>query len=116
MKRDMDLIRSILQKVESCEDSYGINSPVIEGYSEAQIASHLKMLLDGGLIETKDVSGGFQQEDLYVGINLRWDGQDFLSASRDNFLWKKAKETLVDSGVGFTVQSLLAWLRAQVLM
>jgi len=116
MKRDMDLIREILRAVEASEESYGINSPVIEGYSEAQIAYHLRLLVDGGLIEVKDVAGGFQQEDEYIGINLTWDGQDFLNAARDDSLWKKAKEAVINSGVGFTVQSLLAWLKAQVLM
>ena len=67
------------------------------------------------IIEVKDVSGGFQQEDSYLGINLTWDGQDFLNAARDDRLWAKAKEAVINSGVG-TVQSLLAWLKAQVLM
>jgi hypothetical protein len=116
MKRDMDLIREILRTVEACEDTYGINSPIIEGHSENQIAYHLRLLVDGGLIEAKDVAGGFQQEDEYIGINLTWNGQDFLNAARDDSLWKKAKESIIDSGVGFTVQSLLAWLKAQVLM
>lgn len=116
MKRDMDLIREILREVEACENSYGINSPTIEGYSDSQIAYHLKLLLDGGLIEAKNVAGEFQQEDEYIGINLTWDGQDFLNAARDDSLWKKAKESVINSGVSFTVQSLLAWLKAQVLM
>ncbi|SPD76372.1 conserved hypothetical protein [uncultured Desulfobacterium sp.] len=116
MKRNMDLIREILRAVEACEASYGINSPIIEGYSESQIAYHLRLLVDSGLIEVKDVAGGFQQEDEYIGINLTWNGQDFLNAARDDSLWKKAKESVIDSGVGFTVQSLLAWLKAQVLM
>lgn len=34
MKRDMDLIRAILQKVESCEDPYGLeHMPEIDGYN-----------------------------------------------------------------------------------
>ena len=68
------------------------------------------------LSRCRDVAGEFQEEDEYIGINLTWDGQDFLRSSRDNALWKKAKETIINSGVGFTVQSLLAWLKAQVLM
>ncbi len=114
--RVLDLIREILRAVEACEDSYGINSPPIEGYSEAQIAYHVKLLIDGGLIEAKDVSSGFQQEEEYIGINLTWNGQEFLNVARDDSLWKKAKEAVIDSGVGFTVQSLLTWLKAQVLM
>ena len=49
MKRDIDLIREILRAVEACEDSYGINSPIIEGYSEAQIAYHLRLLVENGI-------------------------------------------------------------------
>jgi hypothetical protein len=116
MKRDMDLIREILRAVEACEDSHGINSPIIEGYNEAQIAYHLRLLVDGGLIEVGSVAGEFQQEDEYIGINLTWGGQEFLNAARDDSLWKKAKEAVINSGVGFTVQSLLTWLKTQALM
>lgn len=116
MKRDMDLIREILRAVEACEDSYGINSPIIKGHTEAQTAYHLSLLVDGGLIEVKNVAEEFQQEDEYIGINLTWDGQDFLNVARDDSLWKKAKEAVINSGVGFTVQSLLAWMKSQVLM
>jgi len=116
MKRDMDLIRTILRLIESCEGSFGISSPTIEGYSESQITHHLRLLLDGGLIEVKNVTHEFQQEDLYDGINLTWDGQEFVNAARDNSLWKKAKEALIDSGVSFTVKSLLAWLKEQALL
>jgi hypothetical protein len=114
MKRDMDLVRAILQVVESCEDSYGINSPVIEGYNEAQIAYHLRLLLDGGLIEVKTTAEECQQEDLYGGINLTWNGQDFLDAAKDDTLWKKAKETVIKPGASFTFDLLLSWLKAQI--
>jgi hypothetical protein len=118
MKRDMDLIRNILRAVESYDDPYGIDSQTIaiEGYSEAQISGHIKMLLDGGLLEAKAESGGFQANDSYAGLNLTWDGQDFVSITKDDSLWKKAKETIVSSGVSFTVQSLLVWMKAQALL
>jgi hypothetical protein len=115
MKRDMDLIRLLLLEIASNNDTYGIDSPVIDGYSEGQIAGHLKMLLDGGLIEVKNVAEEWQQEDLYGGINLTWDGQDFIDAAHPEPLWTKAKETLVTSGIGFTMQSLLVWLKAQAI-
>ena len=51
MKRDMDLIREIRRALESSEESYGISSPEIEGYSTAQVAYHLGLLVDGGLIK-----------------------------------------------------------------
>ena len=39
MKRDMDLIRKILQIVESCESAYGLQEmPEIEGYYSATVS------------------------------------------------------------------------------
>ena len=97
MKRDMDLVRNILRAVELHNDPYGIESQVItvEGYDEAQIAGHIKMLIDGGLLEAKDESGEMGVSyDSYIGLNLTWEGQDFLSAAKDDSLWQKAKETI----------------------
>ncbi len=113
MKRDMDLVRSILREAELCDDSYGINSPAIEGYNEAQIAYHLGLLVDGGFIGVSQISGGFQEEELYVGITLTWKGHDFLDATKDDSLWQKAKDTFLKPGVSFTLDILLVWLKAE---
>jgi DNA-binding transcriptional ArsR family regulator len=116
MKRDMDLIRSILQKVESCEDANGLeHMPEIDGYSKSQISYHMKLLYDAGFIEAQivDEMGPGCVAD-FMWINLTWTGQDFLDAARDDSLWKKAKETIIKPGASFTFDLLLAWLKAQV--
>lgn len=54
MKRDMDLIRAILQKVEFCDDSYHLeHMPEIDGYSRPQISYDVKLLSDASLVEAQ---------------------------------------------------------------
>ena len=115
MKRDMDLIRSILQRVESCEDPHGLeHMPEIDGYSQAQVSYHIKLLHDAGLVEAQIADGFETVYPDFLSINLTWTGQDFLDAAKDDTLWKKAKETVIKPGASFTFDLLLAWLKTQV--
>ena len=115
MKRDMDLIRSILQKVESCEDPHGLeHMPEIDGYSQAQVSYHIKLLHDAGLIEVQTADEFNTAYPDFLSLNLTWTGQDFLDAAKDDTLWEKAKETVIKPGASFTFDLLLAWLKTQV--
>ena len=53
MKRDMDLIRAILLRVEEEYGGISITNLSIEGNSLEEVAVHCKMLEDAGLV-TRD--------------------------------------------------------------
>ncbi len=111
----MDLIRAILQRVESCEDPYGLeHMPEIDDYSMPQISYHMKLLSDAGLIEAQVTDGMGSDCARFMMINLTWVGQDFLDATKDDSLWRKAKETVIKPGASFTFDILLAWLKNQI--
>jgi DNA-binding transcriptional ArsR family regulator len=115
MKRDMDLIRAILQRVESCDDPTGLEQmPEIDGYSRPQVSYHMKLLSDAGLIEVQTIDEMGSECAEFILINLTWLGQDFLDAAKDDTLWNKAKETVIKPGASFTFDILLAWLKNQV--
>jgi hypothetical protein len=111
MKRDMDLIRSILQKVASCDDPYGLeHMPEIEGHSTEQVSYHLKLMYDAGLIEAL-ANDSFTAPYLkFNNINLTWHGQDFLDTAKDDSIWNKAKDKFLKPGVSFTFDLLKAYL------
>lgn len=46
MKRDMELVRKILVKVEDAVDDSIVYNPKIEGYSNDQIAYHCSILYE----------------------------------------------------------------------
>jgi hypothetical protein len=58
MKRDMDLIREILFKIEDAPEATGIGwvDVNIEGRSHEQISYHVVLLAEAGLVEAQDLT------------------------------------------------------------
>ena len=107
----MDLIRTILQKIELCEDPFGLDDmPEIKGCDTSQISYHVKLLCDADLIEADSFEESGMPYTDFINLNLTWAGQDFLDAARDDTLWNKAKVKLINSGTSFTFGLLLEWL------
>jgi hypothetical protein len=109
MKRDMDLVRALLLKLESIPTEPGgvyVLEPEdedvsVEGYRADQIGYHLSLLREIGSIEC---SG--QQPMLGITFGgLTWAGHDYLDAVRDPKVWQQAKEGAEAAG-GFTVDIL----------
>jgi hypothetical protein len=112
MKRDMDLIRSLLLKLESLDIPPGTVTPMspyepslaIDGFNGEDIGHHLRMLVSGGFIETGG-SRPFGPDGSLVFRQISWHGHDFLDSVRDPKIWKKTKDGAKAAG-GFTVDLL----------
>lgn len=107
MKRNLDLVRLILLKAEEKEDIRGCLIPEIPPFTNDQIAYHINLIHQAGLIDVLDFSskdGGF-----YGIQNLTWAGHEFLDASRDKSLWERAKVKLGSkfSSVSFEIMKEL---------
>ena len=111
MKRDLDLIRTLLIQIEDREEyenplsSHDIN---IEGYSIDQINYHLDLLNDAGMIEgwsDPDSSGT-----TWFVQRLTWNAHEFLDAARNDNIWKKTKEKIkqIGSSVSFDIVKQIA--------
>ena len=116
MKRDMDLIRDILLRIEQAPYTLGFVELEIEGRSTEEISYHIKILCQAGLVEATDLStmGG----PLWRARDLTWAGHEFLGAAKDASVWNKAKSLLINKtgGVIFEVLKplLVEMVRAQV--
>ncbi len=97
MKRNPDLIRSILLKVEQSKDSLRINDFSFDGFSPDEVKYHLNLLIEAGYL-----IGKVQYADdhiFFVHVSrLTWKGHDFVEASRSESIWKKAKEKMQPAG------------------
>jgi hypothetical protein len=91
MKRDDDLIRDLLLKMEEAEDfmflSYSTLGASIE---ERREQFHLKLLSDAGYVLETGRNGGV--------FRLTNQGCDYLNTIRDGEIWDKTK--VVAKGVG----------------
>ena len=101
MKRDMDLVRSILMRVESADSALEIESFFEDSRPANVTLYHLMLMQQRGLVDARferDMNGT-----VYGGsvFGLTWDGQDFLDSMRDDRVWAKAKKA-ISSSVGST--------------
>jgi Hypothetical protein (DUF2513) len=96
MKRDIDLVRKILFQVEEKGQPRGWVDLAIPGYTPEQVAHHVWLLHDAGLIEAQDLShtGAFD----YRPKRLTWAGHEFLDAARNDTIWNRTKETVKEKG------------------
>jgi hypothetical protein len=97
MKRDMDLVREIMLKVEALPPG----PPVLYRMGEVEdlvLLNHLEMLIDAGLVRGKISRSQGSRGDV-IGIStLTWQGHEWIDAVRDPRVWDEAKRTLLESG------------------
>ena len=96
MKRDLDLVRKILFQVEEKGQARGLVDLEIPGYPPEQIAHHVWLLQDAGLIEAQDLSTSLGFD--YRPKKLTWVGHEFLDAARNDTVWRKTKELVKEKG------------------
>lgn len=111
MKRDDDLIRQLMFRIEDHPDPLFLLDNTGSTTPENRIAYyHLRMLADEGMLEESGKTGGVWR--------MTMKGHDFVSAVRDDTIWHRSKDAL--SGVaGFTVTMLkdvaVGYLRQKLL-
>ena len=106
MKRDMDLIKWILDKMESvdAETAYmptpaefpGTNPP-----SESDINEHCRLLVERGFVRGQPSLSG------WILTGLTWAGHDFLDDSRESKVWQAAKKAAGSLSFGVFIKVLV---------
>lgn len=97
MKRDMELIRTILFQIEKKgENPKGLVELDISSHSAEVVSHHVLLLQEAGLVDALDLStrAGFRMKPK----RLTWAGHEFLDAARNDTVWNKAKEMVRDQG------------------
>jgi len=109
MKRNMDLIRDILLKVESDEHGFYRDNLNIEGYTQEEIGYHIVLLGEAGLAHVAEVTAHGDKSPAGIITRLTWDGHEFLDAARDRKIWNKAKDQIGKTlaSAGFQVLMLV---------
>jgi hypothetical protein len=102
MKRDMDLIRKLLIKIESypCAYSSVIVSEEIQisDYTQDQINYHALLLNEAGLVEASNMTPNGSPTPIMRIFRLTWAGHEFLDSARDTSRWEKAKDLMSKIG------------------
>jgi hypothetical protein len=94
MKRDMDLVRSLLLFLEARDDPSGIEAGDIRigEATKAQVQYHLNLMFQAGLINGEPVRSTSSERLIYViPFDLTWTGHEFLESVRDPEIWRQAR-------------------------
>jgi len=102
MKRDMELIRTLILMLENSSSDLYTCTISLEGFSNVQIEYHTYLLLDAGLadgqrMDINDGMGGLRPSTKFLR-NLTWEGHEFADASRNDSIWNKAMERVKEKG------------------
>jgi hypothetical protein len=101
MKRDMDLIKTLLLSLEE-NDTLG----EIEGYSNQQVRYHAALLQDAGLITHEGYYNTDLSAAMLLGTRMTWSGHEFLDAARNKSFWERAKRITLEKTGSLTFEVL----------
>ena len=106
MKRDMDLVLSILGFLEEREAISVIETLEIPGYDNGLVAYHCRRMFEGGLLDAEVVTSSTTQSRLIkvLPFGLTWQGHEFLDSMRNRAVAAQVRERLGGTlaGVPFT--------------
>ena len=113
MKRDLDIIRKLLQEAEKSEErwfdigvwqwtDHDMRSTELNSKLDSKTLFHLDLMEQGNLIN-KMVCEHSEVEMWEISFN----GYEFLDATRSNGLWEKLKSEAKEQGIALTVQSVI---------
>ena len=104
MKRDMDLVRELLLRVE--EDRF--DAAFIDN-ADADTKYHIHLLIEQKWLERVLISQTIGASDPVIVSGrpqLSWDGHEFLETIRQKTVWEKIKKLIDEKGVGLSIDGI----------
>lgn len=97
MRRDLNLIREILLRLEELPMAPNPTPRAVEikGYDGDQIHAHIELLRQAGYVQPK----GPQHPIAWYGADLTSKGHDFLAAARSREIWRRALTRCDEYGI-----------------
>jgi hypothetical protein len=108
MKRDWDVVRKILLKVEELSPGEWLRSDdhEVHGIDNATAGFHMVLLKEAGFVAGSCLDTG--QGHICNISRLTWQGQEFLDSIKKDARWEKVKETAQAKGIDLTIDTIKA--------
>lgn len=98
MQRNMDLVRTILMRMEDNPSGWAPQDLGIKAFSPNEIGYHCHIMIQEGLIEGIDVTNMHSSGPEARPTRLTWKGHEFLDLARDQDRWNRARATVAKVG------------------
>lgn len=112
MKRDPELIREILFEIEDCPAGKRLQYSVENGDDITKI-KHLELLIEAGYVNGQIHHYVDNTPPNGSVSGLTWQGHDFVSAVRDNNIWRKTKENVLKPAASWTFAMIVEYAKAE---
>ncbi len=118
MKRDWEIIRTILLRLEDAHlPNTVLNAKEITEHPEQEVAYNMRLLSQAGFIEamimeTHDGSGAI---DTAVAKHMTNTGHELLDTIRDDTIWSKVKDAFQSKGLEMTFDLVLTVGKAKMM-
>lgn len=114
MKRDWDIIRTILTKIEQDVSFHkkflslsDFNKDTLD--EQYVITEHMRLLIDAQLVRGEiDHRMAVNVVNSFTARGLTFAGHEFLDAIRSDTVWNKTKETFTTKGLDMTFETIKA--------
>lgn len=98
MQRNMDLVRTILLRIENSPSGWAAQPFGIAGFTPEQVGYHAHIMMEDGLIEGVDVTNMHSKSPEAMPQSLTWKGHEFLDLARDQNRWNQSKAAISKVG------------------
>jgi len=103
MKRDWDMIRDMLTRLEELPSrDMNLGMSAFASDSQAIASYHAELLIEAGLVEgtlSRTIGPGIKH---FMLRRLTWSGHEFLDSVRSDTVWNKTKKSFLTNGVSMT--------------
>ncbi|ARG97496.1 DUF2513 domain-containing protein [Legionella micdadei] len=112
MKRNWDMIRDILLKVEALEPNALLTLDSFPLNEHNEVSYHLEILEEAGLLRGKiHKTPGGSPHNFHL-IHLTWLGHDFLESIRSEAIWTEIKDRLSSKKIRLNIENIMAVAQA----
>lgn len=103
MKRNWDVIRCILARLESLDNSWqALQHPDFECGTADEVSYHMELLFEAGLVEGEMNKTSGPGPYGFLAYRLTWYGHEFLDAVDSDQVWEETKTSFRKAGISMT--------------
>jgi hypothetical protein len=112
VKRDPELIRNILLRIEANPAGNTLEHMEFEGHTWEDIAEHVQLLIDASFIDGTVTGQRGKWPTAFLVQRLTWIGHEFLAKARNDTLWKKVVAQAQEKGMSTSMSIINGLLEA----
>lgn len=109
MKRDWDLIRTILPKTEEMPSYKTLTLKNFDKENKHDTSAHVKLLIQSGILDGKMTNTLDLQANDFVIHGICWDGYELLDSIRNQSVWERVKDKFKKEGLSMTFDTNKKW-------